>query len=62
MPFKSKAQRRFMYANHPEIAAEFSKATPKGKNLPEHVRGAVHNAERAQRKIDKDHKRGDNDD
>lgn len=39
MPFKSQAQRGFMYANHPEIAKEFEAATPKGKKLPEHVAG-----------------------
>ncbi len=37
-PFLSKAQRRFMYANHPEIANEFEAATPKGAKLPEHVK------------------------
>lgn len=37
MPFKSQAQRGFMYANHPEIAKEFEEKTPKGKKLPEHV-------------------------
>jgi len=37
MPFKSEAQRRFMFAKHPEIAKEFAKMTPKGKKLPEHV-------------------------
>lgn len=37
MPFKSQAQRRFMYAKHPEIAKEFESKTPKGKSLPEHV-------------------------
>lgn len=36
MPFKSEAQRRFMYANHPEIAREFEAHTPKGAKLPEH--------------------------
>lgn len=35
MPFKSKAQRRFMYAKHPKLAKEFEAATPKGKKLPE---------------------------
>ena len=35
MPFKSIAQRKFMYAKHPKMAAEFSKATPKGVKLPE---------------------------
>ena len=37
MPFKSQAQRGFLYANHPEVAAEFEKATPKGAKLPERV-------------------------
>ena len=36
MPFKSQAQRRFMYAKHPAIAKEFEAHTPSGK-LPEHV-------------------------
>lgn len=35
MPFKSQAQRGFMYAKHPEIAKRWEKETPKGK-LPEH--------------------------
>jgi hypothetical protein len=38
MPFKSKAQRGFMYANHPKLAKKFEKETPKGKNLPYHVK------------------------
>lgn len=41
MPFESDAQRRFMYAKHPRIAARWSKETPKGKDLPEHVKKAV---------------------
>jgi len=36
MPFKSQAQRRFLYARHPKIAVEFSSKTPKG-NLPEKI-------------------------
>lgn len=39
MPLKSKAQRSYMYAKHPELAKEFEAATPKGKKLPEHVKG-----------------------
>jgi hypothetical protein len=35
MPFKSQAQRRFMFAQHPKMAKEFAAATPKGKKLPE---------------------------
>lgn len=38
MPFKSEAQRRFMYAKHPEIAKRFERKTSKKKKLPEHVR------------------------
>ena len=37
-PFVSQAQRRFMFAKHPEIAKEFAAKTPKGAKLPEHVR------------------------
>lgn len=35
MPFKSQAQRRWMYANEPEMAKRWEKHTPKGKKLPE---------------------------
>ena len=37
MPFKSEAQRRFMYAQHPEIAKRWQKHTGKGADLPEKV-------------------------
>ena len=33
MPFKSEAQRAWMYANHPEMAAQWEKDTPKGRKL-----------------------------
>lgn len=35
MPLKSKAQRRYLHATHPELAEEFERATPKGTKLPE---------------------------
>lgn len=35
MPFKSKAQRRYLYMKHPEVAKEFEKETPKDAKLPE---------------------------
>lgn len=38
MPFKSKAQRAFLYAKHPKIAKEFAKKTPKGAKLPKHAK------------------------
>lgn len=37
MPFKSEAQRRYLYANEPEVAREFQAHTPKGAKLPRHV-------------------------
>lgn len=41
MPFRSEAQRRFMYAKHPRIAKRWEKHTPKGADLPEHVKKAM---------------------
>jgi hypothetical protein len=38
MPFKSEAQRAYMFIHHPNVAKEFAKATPKGKKLPKHVK------------------------
>jgi hypothetical protein len=38
MPFKSKAQERWMYANDPKMAKRWSKETPEGAKLPERVK------------------------
>jgi hypothetical protein len=38
MPFKSSAQRAYMFIHHPDIAKEFQAATPKGTKLPKHVK------------------------
>lgn len=40
MPFKSKAQQKFLFAKHPEVAKEFAEHTPKKayKKLPEYVK------------------------
>jgi len=38
MPFRSASQRRWMYANKPEMAKRWEKHTPKGKKLPEKVK------------------------
>lgn len=38
MPFASSAQRRYLFATHPDVAREFADATPKGTKLPEHVK------------------------
>ena len=39
MPFKSKAQQRFLFSKEPEVAEKFSEETPKKayKQHPEHV-------------------------
>ena len=38
MPFKSEAQRRFLFANKPKVAKEFASKTRKGKKLPKRVK------------------------
>jgi hypothetical protein len=38
MPFKSKAQRAWMYANDPKMAERWEKEPPKGKPLPKKVK------------------------
>ena len=38
MPFKSQAQRKFLFANKPKIAREFARKTRKGKKLPKRVK------------------------
>ena len=40
MPFKSKAQQRYLFAREPEVAKRFAKDTPKSayKDLPEHFK------------------------
>lgn len=37
MPFVSKAQRAWMYANHPAMAEKWEEHTPKDKKLPSRV-------------------------
>lgn len=37
-PFKSEAQRAFLYAHNPSLAKEFESKTPKGKKLPKKKR------------------------
>ena len=38
MPFKSQAQRKYLFSQKPEIAKEFAEHTPKGKKLPLRVK------------------------
>ncbi len=37
MPFKSEAQKKWMYANDPKMAEKWQKHTPKNKPLPKKV-------------------------
>lgn len=37
MPFRSEAQRRYLMANHPDIAKQFEEETPVTARLPEHA-------------------------
>lgn len=37
MPFRSVRQRSFLYSQHPDVAKEFQRETPKGAHLPERV-------------------------
>lgn len=38
MPYKSKAQSRFMHAEHPDIAKRWDKEYPNQKSLPDHAK------------------------
>jgi len=38
MPFKSQAQRKWMFANQPAMAKRWAKETPKGKKLPKKLK------------------------
>lgn len=38
MPFKSKAQRGYLFAKKPKVAREFAEKTPKGVKLPARVK------------------------
>ena len=38
VPFKSQAQRKWMYANEPKMAERWEKETPKGKKLKKKVK------------------------
>ena len=57
MPFKSKAQRAFMYSQHPEIAKRFEAETPKGKKLPGHVSNTDTEAKKMEKIMKKKGKR-----
>lgn len=50
MPFKSKAQARYMFSQKPELAKEFASATPSIKSLPSRVKAANRNYKRSKKK------------
>jgi hypothetical protein len=50
MPFKSSAQRAYMFIHLPKLAKEFAAHTPKGAKLPKHVEGAFKRAKRKKKK------------
>lgn len=43
MPFKSEAQRRWMHANHPNMAEKWERDSPHRGKLPEHVKAKKKN-------------------
>lgn len=49
MPFKSEAQRKFMYKNHPEIAERWSKEEGSGGELPKRIHPKKKGMQRIQR-------------
>ncbi len=54
-PFKSVKQRKYLFANLPDVAEKFAEHTPKGKKLPERAKEPPHNSKRPRypREIDK---------
>lgn len=38
MPFKSSDQRKFLFANYPDVAAKYASESVKGKKLPKKVK------------------------
>jgi len=50
MPFKSKAQQRMMFAQHPRIAKEMAGKTKSIKSLPERAKGKQATAKKGRKK------------
>jgi hypothetical protein len=49
VPFKSEAQRKFLFARHPEIAKRWQDETPARANLPEHVKKVTETARKVKK-------------
>lgn len=52
MPFQSRAQQRYLYSQHPDVAAKFAAETPKSAyaKLPGHVAAKSHEARKRHQK------------
>lgn len=50
MPFSSRAQARYLYANEPEVAKEFASHTKSIKALPDKVSKAVAKTSKSKKK------------
>jgi hypothetical protein len=46
MPFRSEAQKRWMFANNPNMAEQWAKDTPAGAKLPERAKPAKKSSKR----------------
>lgn len=57
MPFKSKAQAKFMFAKKPELAKEFASKTSSIKALPAKMPMKKHEKKESKMKEKKEHKR-----
>ena len=53
MPFKSQAQRGYMYSQHPGMAKEMESKTSKGKKLPYKKSKKAHQFEAMKKEIKK---------
>lgn len=53
MPFKSKAQQRWMFLKHPDMAKEWADKTKNIKDLPEHINARKKAIEHYRKKMSK---------
>ena len=51
MPFKSEAQRRWMYKNEPKLAKEWEKETPDNAKLPAKVKPSKQRSKKISQKL-----------
>lgn len=51
MPFKSKAQAKYLFANHPKVAKEFATMTPNMSALPSRVKKSKGRAKKGKQRL-----------